>query len=225
MRRGRRLRLAVAVAALAVVAWLGAAPILTAVGEALTVEDAIAPVDIVVLSLASARADAFEAADLYRAGVAPRIVLCRWQGDALDEELERLGVPWLPVHELAAAILRRRGVPPTAVQMLDTPIDGLNTEIAVVADFAHATRPASVLYVTAPSHTRRARWLLRRLLPEGTVLRVRGAVRDGFSPENWWRSRDHSREVAMEYLRWANTFGLRDLWGGPSAPRVAEAQR
>lgn len=222
MRLSRRLRLAVAVAALAAVAWLGAEPILTAVGAALIVEDPVAPVDVVVVSLAAARADAFEAADLYRAGVAPRIVLCRWQREPLDEELERLGVPWLPVHELAAAILRQRGVPTTAIQMLDTPIDGLNSEIAAVAELVHATRPASLLYVTAPSHTRRARWLLRRLLPEGTVLRVRGAVRDGFSPDGWWRSRDHSREVAMEYLRWANTFGLRDLWRSSPPPRVAE---
>jgi uncharacterized SAM-binding protein YcdF (DUF218 family) len=222
MRRSRRLRLAAAVAAIAVVAWLGAEPILTAVGEALTVDDPVAPVDVVVLSLASARADALEAADLYRTGVTPRIVLCRWQQEPLDEELARLGVPWLPVHELAAAILQRRGVPTTAIEMLDAPIDGLNAEIAAVADFVDTTRPASLLYVTAPSHTRRARWLLRRLLPEGTVLRVRGALRDGFSPEGWWRSRDHSREVAMEYLRWANTFGLRDLWQSRPPPRVAE---
>jgi len=225
MRRSRRLRLAAALLALALAGWLGRARVLGAVGSALTVDDPIAPVEVMVVSLAAIRADALEVAHLHREGVAPRIVLCRWQDEPLDDEIRRLQVPLLPPHELATAILHRSGVPADAVEVLDGAVDGLNTEIAAVATYARRARPASLLYVTARSHTRRARWLLQRLLPLETELRVRAPSRDPFDPTAWWHSRDGSREVAMEYLRWANTFGLRDLWSGSPPPRVAEAQR
>lgn len=226
MRRSRRLRLAVALLAVALAGWVGRASVLGAVGGALTVDDPIAPVDVMVVSLAAIRADALEVARLHHEGVAPRIVLCRWRDEPLDDEMRRLQVPSLPPHELAAAILHRSGVPANAVEVLDSAVDGLNTEIAAVAGYARKARPASLLYVTARSHTRRAHWLLQRLLPPETELRVRSPTRDPFDPTAWWHSRDGSREVAMEYLRWANTFGLRDLWSGSQTPpRVAEAQR
>lgn len=225
MRPSRRLRLTVALLAFALAGWLGRARVLGAVGGALTVDDPIAPVEVMVASLATIRADAVEVAHLHRAGVGRRIVLCRWQDEPLDDEMRRLAVPWLPPHELAAAILRQSGVPSDAILVLDTAIDGLNSEIAAITDYARTARPASLLYVTARSHTRRAQWLLTRLLPEGTQLRVHAPARDPFDPAGWWHSRDSSREVAMEYLRWANTFGFRDLWSGSAPPRVAEAQR
>jgi uncharacterized SAM-binding protein YcdF (DUF218 family) len=222
MRRSRRLRLAALLLGLTVAAWLGRAPVLTGIGTALTADDPVAPAAVIVSSLAAVRADALEAAKLYRDGVAPRVVLCRWQAEPLDAEMRRLGVPWLTAHELAAAVLERSGVPAGAIDLLDAEVDGLNSEVAAVAAFARASRPASLLYVTARSHGRRARWLLRRLLPPDIALRVHAPTLDPFRPDSWWRSRESSRELAMEYLRWANTLGLRDLWQG-TVPRVAEA--
>lgn len=225
MRSSRRLRLAVVLLAVALAGWLGRERVLTAVGAALVADDPIAPSDVVVASLAAIRADALEAARLHRDGVAPKIVVCRWQSEPLDDEMRRLAVPWLPPHALAAEVLQRSGVPAEAIEILDSAIDGLNAEAAAVADYARRTRPARLLYVTARSHTRRARWLLGRLLPAETELRVRGSAHDPFQPDAWWHSRDGSREVAMEYLRWANTVGLRDLWRTAPPPRVAEAPR
>ena len=225
MRPSRRLRLAGVLLVVAVAGWLARTPILTAIGSALTVDDPLTPVDVMVASLAATRADTLEVARLHREGIAPRVVLCRWQTEPLDDEIRRLAVPWLPPHELAAAVLQKSGVPSEAIEILDSAVDGLNTEITAVAAYAQRTRPASMLYVRARSHTRSARWLLRRLLPPETQLRVRSPAVDGFRPESWWHSRDGSREVAMEYLRWANTFGLRDLWSASAPPRVAESQR
>jgi hypothetical protein len=42
---------------------------------------------------------------------------------------------------------------------------------------------------------------------------VRSAPYDPFSADDWWRSRDASREVMAEYLRWVNTAILGDAWG------------
>lgn len=191
------------------------------IGAGLTVDDAPAPAAVLVVSMAALRLAALEAARLYHDGITRRIVIARWQAEPLDDGMRRLAVPWLPPHELAAAILEKSGVPHEAVQLLDASVDGLNTEIAAVSAWARRERPASLLYVTARSHTRRAAWLLRRSLPADTRLLVHASPRDGFRPDAWWQSRTGSREVAMEYLRWLNTFGLHDLWHG-EPPRVPE---
>ena len=47
-------------------------------------------------------------------------------------------------------------------------------------------------------------------LPAATRLLVRAPRTDRFSADSWWRSREESREVFMEYLRWFNTFILHD---------------
>lgn len=203
-------------------AWLGRERLLGALGAGLTVDEPPAPVDVMVVSMAALRTATLDAAQLYRDGIAPRIVIARWQPEPLDDEMRRLAVPWLPPHELAAAMLEKSGVPAASVELLDATVDGLNTEIAAVGAWAERERPASLLYLTARSHSRRAAWLLHRVLPKGTRLIVHAPTRDPFTPNAWWHSRTGSREVAMEYLRWLNTFGFRDLWHGAPPPRVPE---
>ena len=225
MRRARpRAIVLVVAAALALVAWTTRERWLAAIADPLTVEDPIGPVDLIVVSMAAGRADALEAADLYRAGVSRRLLLPYWQPEPLDLDVQRLGVPFLPITELAQAILERSGVPHEAIEIAPHPIDGLNAEIASVGDALRGRAPASLLFITARSHTRRARWLLERVLPPATTIRVRGPRRDSFDPDAWWHARGSGREVAMEYLRWVNTFALHDLWRG-SVPAVPEEPR
>ncbi len=224
VRRTRRVRVATIALGVLLVLWIGRARLLTAIGDGLVSDDPLMPAEVIVTSLASVRADALETARLYRDGLGRRVVIARWQQEPLDDEILRLGVPWVPPHELAVAVLEKSGVPPTAIELLDDAVDGLNTEISAIARFANATPPASLLYVTARSHGRRARWLLHRLLPERTMLIVRASTDDQFHPDAWWQSRSGSREVAMEYLRWANSFGLRDFWHRepPSVPEPVD---
>lgn len=205
-------------------AWIARGAWLPAIGTALVVEDAIVPVDVIVVSNATARADTLAAAALYSDGVSRRIVLPWWRPEPLDLEVQALGVPWLPPTDLALAILQKKGVPREAIEVLRDPVDGLNTEIAAVARFAAARRPRSLMFITARSHSRRARCLLERTLPAATTIVVRSAAADDFDPRRWWRSRADAREVASEYLRWLNTFVLRDPWRG-GLPAVPEARR
>lgn len=221
-RRSFRWGMATILLGMVLVAWQCSDRALTAVGAFLTIDDPLAPVEMIVLSLASGRADAIEVARLYHQGISRRIVLARWQKDGLDDDMRRLGIPWPAPHELATMMLERSGVPSESIEVLEGPIDGLNTEVTTIAAFARETHPASLLYVTARTHTHRAQLLLRRLLPPATELRVRSPDFDDFEPANWWHTRGGTREVAMEYLRWANTFGLRDLWRHASPPSVPE---
>src|SRR6185295_3523058 len=160
--------LIVAVTALLMTAWLARRPLLTTIGAALVAEDPPAAADLVVVSTAAARADALEAARLYRSGGARTIVVPNWIGDSLDDVIIGLGVPYLRTTDLVVAILTRSGVPRDAIVVLPEPIDGLNAEVAqVVAYVRHAS--GTLRFVTERTHTRRARWLLRRALPDDTV--------------------------------------------------------
>jgi len=212
------------VALLVAAAYLVRARWLPAIGAPLAVEDPVVSVDVIVVSNAIARADTLTAAALYHDGVSSRIVLPWWQPEPLDLEIQALGVPWLPPTDLALAILERKGVPRDAVEVLRDPVDGLNAEVASVGRYAHARRPQSLMFITARSHSRRARWLLERVVPASTTIVVRSSASDPFDPRAWWHSRAGGREVAMEYLRWVNTFLLHDPWG-TAIPVVPEAPR
>jgi hypothetical protein len=98
--------------------------------------------------------------------------------------------------------------------------EGTEDEIAATEAFVRARKDVrSVLFLGPRTHTARVRWLLRRRLPAEVRVAVRSAPYDTFSPDDWWHSRDDSREVMAEYLRWVNTALLGDAWDGAPARR------
>lgn len=219
-RSRRRLgALAVVVCLAGVGAWLSRATWLRAAGAALVAEDALVePVDVVFLAYAAERGGALEAARLFAEGRAVRVASARWPAPPVDEEIRALGVPLLAPTELAARVLERGGVPPERVDLLPVEVGGTGDEVEVVASFVRERRAASVCYVTARSHTARSRWLLGRALPPGVTLAVRSPRHDRFTPAAWWKDRAQAREVALEYLRWANALFLGDAWAAGRAP-------
>lgn len=192
--------------------WLARDVVLARAGAWLVVEDPIARVDAIVVSYGGARAAALEAARLYRRGIAPTVVLASWREDPLDAEVAALGIPFAGPTALLQAVLEHGGIPPQAIETLPARVDGTRAEIAAIASFARARHPRTLLFITARSHTARARWLLRGALPDGVRVLVRSSASDQFSPRSWWRSREQSREVVLEYLRWL------DSWLWPHVP-------
>jgi len=210
---------------LLVLTWANRHALFVTVGELLVAEDSLERVDVVVISKASTAADALEAGRLYADGYGAEIVMPGWQAQPLAAAIRGLGIPYLGEGDLAAEILRRSGVPDSAVRILPGTSDGTESDIAAVATFARERQPTRVLFLTAKSHTARARWLLRRALPTTTRALVRAPRTDRFCPDSWWQSRDDSREVVEEYLRWFNTLILRDLWGGANTTKVLDQTR
>ncbi|MBI4516777.1 MAG: YdcF family protein [Deltaproteobacteria bacterium] len=196
----------------------------------LIAEDTVAPADAIVVSIANGAVGVFEAARLYHDGMAATIVLPTWAAGAVDDAIRQLGIAHPRATALAQEILGRSGVPPHAVKILPEPVDGTMTEVAAVVAFARQHRPASLLVVTSRSHSARTRWLLRRALAGKTRVMVHSPKMDGFAADSWWRSREQSREVINEYLRWLNVLALGDPWAPAAAstqerPAAAEGRR
>jgi uncharacterized SAM-binding protein YcdF (DUF218 family) len=198
--------------------WAARQPLLTRLGALLVAEDPLVPATVLVVSHASGRAAALEAARLHGQGTAPRILLFTWARDPVDDEVVRLGARFLPTTELLVDILVRSGVPADAIAVGPEPVDGLGSEVAAVARFAAEQRPASLLFITDRAHSARARWLLRRQVPSATAVAVRSPAIDGFRPDGWWRDRERSRQVVFEYVRWVNTLVLGDALRDRSRP-------
>lgn len=217
--RHRRLLPVVAVVVLlAVVGWLLHRPLLVAVGSLLVTEDPPAPVDVVVVSNATVLASALEGVMLYREGRAPRLALLQWRTGPIYEVLRREGIDIPNPTAVTRSILEQGGVPPEAITLLPGTVDGTGTELAVILRWIRPGAPRSLLYITARTHTTRARLRLRREAPENVRIDVRAPRWDTFDPNTWWHSRGSARDVLAEYIRWINTFALGDLWRRRLAP-------
>jgi uncharacterized SAM-binding protein YcdF (DUF218 family) len=179
-----------------VVAWVAA--------RALVVQDELPRADcIVVLSGASEYVERTRyAAELWRRGVAPKIVLTNDNLRGGWNSAEQRNPYFI---EREAEELRRAGVPAAHIEALPEPVAGTYDEAVRLRAYASERGLGSVLVVTSAYHSRRALWTMRR------VFRASG-VRVGVSPVTadsatqqtptafgWWLSARGWRSVAPEY--------------------------
>ncbi|HEV2801809.1 MAG TPA: YdcF family protein [Pyrinomonadaceae bacterium] len=201
---GRWVRVGVAlVAAWPVVAWIAA--------RALVVHDETTSADvIVVLSGASEYVERTRyAAELWRQGVAPKIVLTN---DDLrggwDSKQQRN--PYFVERE--AAELRRAGVPEAQIEALPEPVASTYDEAVRVRAYAVERKLASVVVVTSAYHSRRARWTFRRVVQESgvrvSVAPVAAGTEQTPPAYSWWLTARGWRSVAPEYPKLVY-YGLR----------------
>src|SRR5437867_5309206 len=177
------LGIAVVLAALAAVALLGA-------GRVLVVADPLPPrADAIVILAGSVPDRTLEAADLYHAGVAPRVIVTREEPRRGAPALHARGV-FLPENDdLTLTALARLGVPPNATVLLRRRSGSTTSEARTIARYACRHRLERLVVVTSRIHTRRARLILRRTLGPRVAVAVRPSRYDTFSPARWRRVR------------------------------------
>lgn len=193
--RQRRIRVGLL---LALVAW----PLVAwAAARALTVRAEVARADaIVVLSGSSAYVERTRrAAELFRAGVAPKVILTNdnaMSGWSSAQQRNPLFV------ERATEELRRAGVPGERIEVLPQTVAGTYEEAVLLREYAAARGTRSLLFVTSGYHSRRALWTLRRVFRESGVEVGLAASSPGDqtpTPFTWWWSRRGWRAVGLEY--------------------------
>jgi uncharacterized SAM-binding protein YcdF (DUF218 family) len=145
---------------------------------------------IVVLGDDNFYADrATHAAELFRQGVAPIVVA---SGRRLRPNA---GIAELIEHDLV-----ERGVPKEKV--LRFAHEGASTveEAVAVTKFAEDHRWKSVVIVTSNYHTRRVRYVYRKLVSGRMNVSVASARDGDFDPERWWEKGKSTRLFAREVL-------------------------
>jgi vancomycin permeability regulator SanA len=166
--------------ALAGAVYLLRRPLLRAAGEWFIVDELPQPYDaIVVLGDDNYPADrATRAAELYKERWAPRVIA---SGHYLR--------PYASVADLERRDLMERGVPAEAIVPFANFAANTREEAYAVRGLLRQKGWRRVLVVTSNYHTRRARYIYRRVLDPGMEGRVMAARDSGFDPGAWWESR------------------------------------
>jgi uncharacterized SAM-binding protein YcdF (DUF218 family) len=165
-------------------------PILRFTAEAWIIEDPLDKADVlIVLGDDNFYADrATRGVQLFREGKAPVIV-------ASGRRLR----PSAGIAELIEHDLVERGVPKDKIVRFTHDADSTLEEAEALAKLVKERKWRRVIVVTSNYHTRRTRYIFRRVFPQGLVVSV-ASTRDGdFDPEHWWEKRKSIKELTREF--------------------------
>lgn len=190
---------AVSILALVLLVFLLRAPILTGVAEGLIVNDPPAPADIIFLLNGDFNTRPFQAAELYKGGLAPRIVIAR----AEDGAAVKLGL--IPNEtDIAVGVLERKGVPAAKIDILAFPGGVTSTfdEAAALHDYIETHPIGKVMLITSAFHSRRAKWIFERELAGQPVsLEMVAVPYSTFDQTNWWTNENGLITLNNEYIK------------------------
>lgn len=178
-------------------------------GRFLQHEDPLSHADAIFV-LAGTRAERWlEAADLYRQGYAPTIVLSPGIVESAEFRLRARGIQFPTDAELARDAMVKMGIPAGAILTPFQNIDNTAAEGLLLRTLSRDHHWTRVIIVTSKYHTRRAGFAFRRALKgSGITLIVRASTYDNADPAHWWRHRSDLRFVLLEWEK------LVAYWGG-----------
>jgi uncharacterized SAM-binding protein YcdF (DUF218 family) len=180
---------------------LGVTALVTAlyVGDWLVRSDEPRTADAIVV-LAGAPQRSLYAADLFRAEMAPRVLVSRPAVPRNNAVLAQFGVEMPREEEASRRILVAKGVVPEAIEILGTGSTSTFEEMEVLrARFRGQS--VRLLVVTSPLHTRRARAIGADAFAGTSVeLLVVGTPYERL-PERWWTDQDVAQGVVLEVAK------------------------
>jgi hypothetical protein len=197
--RLRRFPLLVAIGLLCVVVALVGfhAPILRAAGWALVADDVVVPADVIVVPQWAGEAGALEAADLVRAGLAPRVAVLVGPLAPAQEELARRRNLLQVKGTWLTGLIRLLGV--QRVEEIPYPANGTEAEGELLPEWSTLHGYRSIIVVSTADHSRRVRRALHRSMKGRNVnVMIRSARYSGFAADRWWKTRDGTRTEIVE---------------------------
>jgi len=151
-----------------------------------------------ILVLGGSFARPFQAAELYRQGLASKIYVSVPARDRDYRLLDEAGIPFPREEDVVRQVLLKKGVPAGAIEYFGK--DSISTAAeAQAARALFARRTPTLLVVTSPYHLRRARMIFSDALPGADVHMIATSY-DPF-PAAWWKDRDAARNVLLELAK------------------------
>lgn len=144
-----------------------------------------------------------KAAELFKAGAAPRVYLTDDGEKAGWSSAEQRNPPFV---ELARASLIAQGVAPENIEILEPQVTGTIYEARILSEKAKAANLKSLLIVTSAYHTRRALATFQMVFAENNQPTELGIVAPPTGiqtppPARWWLSGFGWQIVAGEYVK------------------------
>ena len=197
-----------------VAAYVGRVALLEAIGGFLIVQDEVHPAEAIVVLSGSLPDRILEAVDLYRAHLAPRIILTREQPLPGLAALRERGATLPEHHEQNISIAEQLGVPADAIAVMPTATTSTLAETRALVAYLREQHIHSILLVTSKAHSRRARLTFRTLAGPDLRIAVCPSRYDPFSATDWWHERAFVRRAVIEYGKLL-TFVVIDRWWAP----------
>ena len=185
--------------------YIARVPILQELASFLVGEDPMRPAQAIVALAGQTPFREMEAAQLYRAGWAPVVVIVRGGLSEESQALKDLGIQTYEGWVVSREVLLRQGVPSTAILVPKAEAGGTLEELQSVAR-ALRSKNAPVILVTSKYHARRTRLTWDYVTQGRSPGIVRPASRDSFDPAHWWRERQFVLAVVREYLGLVNYY-------------------
>ncbi|MGA2616487.1 MAG: YdcF family protein [Thermoguttaceae bacterium] len=153
--------------------------------------------DYAVVLGGGANSRPFVAAALVRLGLTRKVLVTRVARSPSTED----GI-LLPDHELSRRVLLHRGVPAENIEFLGTDNSTTFDEAQALSTLLEAAPDTSFAVVTHGYHTRRARWILSRVLGARiSQVSFVSVPTDGFRADNWWCTEDGFATIVGENLK------------------------
>jgi uncharacterized SAM-binding protein YcdF (DUF218 family) len=175
-------------------------------GRWLVVEDPLRKSDAIAVLSGGMPSRALEAARVYQQGYAPRVWLTH--STEPGATLEHLSIPFAGEEAYDKQILMHEGVPESAIQTLDPPINNTADEVGTIGAALRSENLHSVIIVTSKVHTRRTKTLWKHLSAADGAAIIHAVSDDAFDPAHWWRTTTGALDVVREIL------GLANAWAG-----------
>lgn len=176
----------------------------------LQVEDKLEKADYIV-PLAGDWHRLIKTAELYKAGLAPKVVLSNARirpPTRVDRIKEDMGMPDPDPREFRQKLMRHLGVTAEAISEFGNGHISTPEEAEAFREFLErrpsgsgGEKPLSIILVTSPYHTRRARTIFRDTMPDVRFM-VTSPPERRLKPQ-WWRDRDSAVLSVLETFKFA----------------------
>jgi uncharacterized SAM-binding protein YcdF (DUF218 family) len=176
------------------------------VGNWLVVEDPLQRAVAIAVLSGAMPGRALEAARVYKQGYANRIWLTH--SSEPGATMAKLAIPFVGEEHYNRQILIHEGVPEDAIEVLDPPIVNTADEMQTIGAALRKEKQRTVILLTSPVHTRRAKALWRKISSQDGVALLHAVSDDDYDPAHWWRTTHDALDVVREVL------GLANVWAG-----------
>ncbi len=159
--------------------------ILLAIGSFMTVRDPVERSDVILLMNRESQTVPFAAAELYRKGYAPKLVL----GGYRSTRIEQLRVIDQQ-RRFGQKLLTSQGVPPDRIEVIGMELKDTIDLGGALGDYCKANNIISVIVVTSSPFSRLDRNdLSRRLADQNIKLRMYPVRTQYYDETDWWNSK------------------------------------
>jgi uncharacterized SAM-binding protein YcdF (DUF218 family) len=172
---------------------------LVAAGDWLIAESQPFEADAIVVLAGGGPDRSREAADMYAAGWAPRVVLGTVQPPDNHAAIEGLGIDLFLPHDNDLRVLAGLGVPASAITRIESPSTETLDEITRVRAFAESQGWSRLVFVTSNYHTRRVLLITEYVFEPAWQVAVIGSRYGEYRPRGWWRNARDARTFLVEF--------------------------